>query len=394
MRCLPKPIPTVVVSGLLAIAVAACGSGSGATGSAGEEATYSAPPPPLPTSLPVGRLDAGSGLASLDGAVVADLVGGQLVFSHGEPAGGDPPPAVEVGPDAELRALSADGSLAALLVRLTEDRTRIVIVADPAGTATAAPAPGTSSTIELDGLVEPEAFAADGSLLFVIDHRAGAQPGTYRIRPLDLATGSLQDALGPTKVPLDEDMRGRGVRQVWSPDGTRLYTLYLRQSPHGGGEPTVGLVHVLDLVEEWAYCIDLPAGFGAGGEGSAALAVSPDSTTLAVVDGAAGQVAFVATDSLAVVETATLPVIELPGLRPATPEAAGVTIHLALTANRLAMAAGERMVWLDRETLSPVGTPESLASPVMGLTSQEESVLVWPADGAVEPYLLAAPGQA
>lgn len=388
-----QPIPTVVFTGVIMAAavgaLAACGS-AGGSGSVAENVPYSAPPPPLPTSLPANRLDSGTGLASLDGGVVAELVGGQLVFRHGGSADGDPPPGVEVGPGAELRALSADGSLAALMIRLPDDRTRIVVVADPTGPAPA-PTSGPSDTFDLDGLVEPEAFATDGSLLFVIDHQAGAQPGTYRVRPLDLATGSLQDALGPTKIPLEEDMRGRGVRQVWSPDGTRLYTLYLRQSPHGGGEPTVGLVHVLDLVEEWAYCIDLPAGFGAGAEGSAALAVSPDSTTLAVVDGDAGRVAFVETDNLAVVDTAPLPVAELLGPGPASSGDAEMTIHLALTTDRLVVAGGDRIRWLDRSTLAPLGLPDSLRSPARGLTSQEQSVLVWPADGAVEPYQLTPP---
>ncbi len=382
-----QTVSTILVAVLLSVAGAACSSGG--DGTAGPDVPYSAPPPPLPTSLPADGLEPGAGLASLDGGVVVHLEDGQLAFRHGEPARGEPSAPIDVGPDAELRALSADGSLAALLVRLPDDRTRIIVVADPAGTA-AAPAPGASNTFDLDGLVEPEAFASDGSLLFVIDHRAGAQPGTYRIRPLDLATGSLQAALGPTKLPLEEDMRGRGVRQVWAPDGTRLYTLYIRQSPHGGGEPTVGLVHVLDLVEEWAYCVDLPAGFGAGAEGSAALAVSPDSSTLAVVDGNAGQAAFVDTSTLAVVDTAQLPA-DVPGIGGAGSGDDRAAIHLALTADRLALAAGDRLLWLDRATLNPVGTVEPLRSPVRGLTSQEGSVLVWPADETSEPYVLTAP---
>lgn len=382
-------IPIGAIVGLVSAALVACGSAG--DGTAGREPS-GAPPPPLPTSLPVDRLDSVTALASHDGAVVVDLVDDRVVFRHGDTAGAEPA-GVAVGPGAELRALAADGSLAALLIPLPDDRTRIVVVADPAGTAVA-PVPGASQTIELGGLVEPEAFATDGSLLFVVDHRAGSEPGTYRIRPLDLATGTLLDALGPTKVPLDEDMTGRGVRQVWSPDGTRLYTLYLRQSPHGGGGGTVGLIHVLDLVEEWAYCVDLPSGFGSGPAGSAALAVSPDSPALVVIDTAVGQIAVVDTANLIVAETHPLPAVELPGISPTGSGSEVVTIHLAVTADHLAVAAGDRLAWLDRVTLTPIGAIESLRSPVRGLTSQEGSVLVWPAGAALDPYLLTPPSAA
>ncbi len=373
LRLLPPPLAVFALAGT---ALAAC-SGTGDSGAS--PAAYAAPPPPLPTSVPAARFDPATSLASVDGAVVAELTGGWLRFHHGD-GGAGAPEGIEVDPAAELRALSADGSLAALLVPLADDRTRIVVVADPAAPARLPPTvPASARTVELDGLVEPEAFTTDGSALFVIDHRAGAGPGTYRVRPLDLATGALQDALGPTKVPLDEDMHGRGVRQVWSPDGTRLYTLYLRQHPHGGDGGSVGLVHVLDLVEEWAYCVDLPAGFGAAEPGRAALAVAPDGLTLAVADLDAGQMAFVSTRHLAVSATAPLPGLDLPE---------GSALHAGLTSDRVALAAGHRLVWLDRASLAPIGAPEQLSEPLRGFTSMEGSVLAWPAGGSVEPRVL------
>lgn len=111
-----------------------------------------------------------------------------------------------------------------------------------------------------------------------------------------------------------------------------------------------------------------------------------------MVDAAAGRVAFVDTDDLAVADTRPVPTIELPGIGPVGSVGDDVTpIHIALTADRLAVAAGDSLVWLDRTSLAPLGTPESLLAPVRALTSQEQSVLVWPADDALVPYVLMPP---
>ena len=138
-------------------------------------------------------------------------------------------------------------------------------------------------------------------LLFVIDHQIAEVPGAYRIRPLNLETGLLETIVGPTKVPLQDDMNGIGRRQVWSPDGRRLYTLYIRQTHHHhadgadhahGAPGTDGFVHVLDLDEEWAFCLDLPPSFGRGDLATTALAASPDGDTIAIADANAGEVVF------------------------------------------------------------------------------------------------------
>jgi hypothetical protein len=198
---------------------------------------------------------------------------------------------------------------------------------------------------------------------------------------------------------MDQDMSGQGGRQVWSPDGTRLYTLYIRQT-YGGDDRdregsagsdrpsgTDGFVHVLDLAEECAFCLALPPSFGQGELASTALAVSPDGTSVAVADVAARQVAFASTVDLGVNRTVDLP--PLPSFDLGSIE---TPLHLALTADLAALAQGERLAWLDSETLAPLdGSPVELSGPVLALTSSGTAgILVWPR-GAGEPYEVRAP---
>jgi hypothetical protein len=291
----------------------------------------------------------------------------------------------------ELRAVAADGTMAALLERL-DGASRVTVVDIGAGAG-----PGVRS-FDLDGLVEPEAFATDGSLLYVIDHQAAAEPGAYRVRPLNLATGELETIVGPEKLPFTDDMNGIGRRQSWSPDGSRLYTLYIRQthrhddlavegaadhpaSGHAGSEAgTDGFVHVLDLDEEWAFCLSLPAALGTGDLASTPLAVSPDGATIAVADARAGQIAFASTGDLAVTRTVDLPAIE--------PDD---DLHLALTASHVVLGWGREAHWFDRTTLEPLaGGPDELGRRLIGFTSNGATVLAW-LEGGSEPASLRPP---
>ncbi len=372
--------------------------------------------PPLPRSAPVAPLSESNTLADHDGSVVVSLLAASE-NSDDRPtirfvaAGALDQPIdarVDAGPDAELRAVSADGSRAALFERLNGpggETSRITVIDRTSH-------PIEQASYELPGLVEPEAFSTDGGRLFVIDHSGSAEPGSYRVRPFDLDSGVLQDILGPTKVPFDDEMNGVGRRQVWSPQGDRLYTLYIRQthhhhhgdeSPdgersvdsgdHGHPEPgTDGFVHVLDLREEWAFCLDLPPAFGGGELSSTALAISPDGETVAVADLAAQAVAFASTTELVVTDTRPLPDLEL-GVD-ANPGSDGdAELHLGLSGDStLFLASGSAGRWHDGTTMEPLGPePDRFQRPVRGLTSLFGGVLVWTGDLAVPPVELNSP---
>lgn len=359
---------------------------SDAAGPATTEPAYGViPRPPLPTSTPVAAVDPSdpsAGLANHDGSVVVSLVDTRISFTAA-----DGVRRVDTGSSGELRAVSASGHLAAQFER-PGDGTSVITVVDDRR-------PDEIQRYQFSGLIEPEAFSTDGNLLYVIDHETDRNTGGYRVRPLDLASGELQPTLGPSKRELVEVMNGRGRRQVWSPDASRLYTLYIRQTHHhhhadegGDGEAhihpepgTDAFVHVLDLTEEWAFCLDLPPEFGAGDLATTALAVSPTGREVAVVDASAGLIAFASTEDLTVSRTAAMPTIPLDG-----------ELHLGLTGQHLALGLGTELRWFDRDTLDPVGEGADQLPQVLGaLTSGSRSVLAWSADPDTAPMELPAP---
>lgn len=135
-----------------------------------------------------------------------------------------------------------------------------------------------TSTMSIDRNLEPEAFSPDGQTLFAIDHLPADDPVAYRVSTIDVASGAVTQTLGPSKIDLGEEMRGSGRQQVWSPRGDQLYTLYVRQLDNAA------FVHVLDVVNDWALCVDLPAGVGLGPADSTAIMVSADGLGITVVD--------------------------------------------------------------------------------------------------------------
>jgi hypothetical protein len=128
-------------------------------------------------------------------------------------------------------------------------RTKVVVVDGATGAERA--------SYDLAGDVEPEAFSIDGSMLVVLDHR---QVG-YRVQLLDLATGERYDTSDENKNPIG-DMYGTRLRGVLSEDRSLLATLY--QNPDDPEIPA--FVHVLNL-SGFAYCVNLPAAFGAHPDG-------------------------------------------------------------------------------------------------------------------------------
>lgn len=155
---------------------------------------------------------------------------------------------------------------------------------------------------QLDGNFEPEAFSTDGRSLFVISYLPARAPTSYQVRRLDLDTGRVVGVYTPD-AQLQTAMGGTARVQVASPDGKRLYTLYTEEGGrYGEGQ---AFIHVLNLDELWAHCIELPRGFEKSSEATAALAVAPDGERLYVGNSSTGAVAQIDTERLQVANTMT-----------------------------------------------------------------------------------------
>lgn len=166
---------------------------------------------------------------------------------------------------------------------------------------------GERRRLTLPGCVEPEAFSAEGDRLFVLDYAPPQQPERYRVRMIDLASGSFGPLLTRQKTVVppgaEEEMRGEGRQAVYAIGRQLLFTLYTHQPDHehtrdllsGGARadrPDVhAFVHTLSTQIGFAYCIDLPAPFGLGPAAAHAIALDPRSEHPFVVDATSGTLA-------------------------------------------------------------------------------------------------------
>ena len=154
----------------------------------------------------------------------------------------------------------------------------------------------------LRGNYEPEAFSTDGNHLFLVSYLPARAPTSYQVLRLDLTTGKVEGVFTPDKH-LQQRMGGTARIQTASPDGRRLYTLYTLQMQ---GE-TYAFIHVLSLDELWAHCVDLPAEFASRAERATAMTVSPDGSSLYVLNSREGVLARVDAESLRVEDTKEVP---------------------------------------------------------------------------------------
>jgi hypothetical protein len=230
---------------------------------------------------------------------------------------------------------TSDGTVAAS-VRL--DGAWVPRIASPDGTSVAMMAParsagrartsmlitdrtGPGKRLDLPGNVEPDAFGRGaGNTLFVLDWLPPAAPDRYRVRAVDLTTGTAGPLLTRNKVPVpagaEEEMHGTARQAVYAPDLSTVYTLYTNQPEHQhtrdllAGKPGAELpafVHTLSLEVGWAYCVDLPLPFGRGDPAAHTAAITPDGTALLVADLSSGRLAHINTQELTVTAVATLP---------------------------------------------------------------------------------------
>lgn len=214
---------------------------------------------------------------------------------------------------------------------------------------------GHERAFQVHGNIEPEAFSSDGESLFVVQYFPPLLPDRYQVRLLDLRTGDLSDVPSPDGASQGQ-MPGIARTHVMAPDGSRLYTLYT--SEEDGAR--YSFVHVLDLEEKWAHCVDLPLDLGDKPE-TLAIGISPNGSTVYVADAAAGRLAEISTTNLAVTRTARLP------YRDATARPS-----VSTTLARVYVAMGDKIIALDARTL------ESDFS--TALTEDARSILATPTD--------------
>ena len=262
--------------------------------------------------------------------VRTDKVVGATEVTATDPNSGEEMWSTRVPDRVRAKIVSADGDMVALgpmrenIYAYGRRSTRLMIVdrnvAEP-------------SWIELDGNYEPEAFSTDGRSLFVIRYVPARNPTRYQVRQLDMATGDVSGVYTP-HGELQQTMGGTARIQASSPDGKRLYTLYTV----GRGESQHAFVHVLDLEQKWAHCVDLPHGFGRRAERASTLTVSPDGEMLYVVNINTGELAAIDTTSFQVVAA------DDSGFTPGTP-------HAATDGDTLYVTSGDYVVAFDANDL-------------------------------------------
>jgi hypothetical protein len=274
----------------------------------------------------------------------------------------------QLGERLAARVASADGSLVALL---PADDAKV----DPyhaagrarTGVMVAATTGEADRTYRLEGNFEPEAFSRTGDALFLIEYLPAMHPDRYRVRRLDLSSGAV-GAVPSVDGHLQESMRGTARVSAASPDGRRLYTLYTTDGPDG----PKAFVHVLDLEDSWAHCVDLPAPLGSAPEDELAIAAGPGDHGVVVVDAAEGAAVEVDPSSLRVARTSTF--------RPLTDTG---TVRAAVSRTGEVYVAKGRTVAVLGDDLRPTGrwTTERAS---MGLFADPDHDRLWQVtDGVV-----------
>jgi hypothetical protein len=105
-------------------------------------------------------------------------------------------------------------------------------------------------TIKLPGHFSYDTVSPNGRFLYLIEHFSRTDVLRYRVRAYDLERGRLLPRVIVDKRDPDEPMSGVPSARLTSPDGRKVFTLYVN--------PEHPFVHLLDTVAQTAFCIDLP----------------------------------------------------------------------------------------------------------------------------------------
>lgn len=270
-----------------------------------------------------------------------------------DPATGNDVASEPLSGSLSIRAVAADGSKVALMAPppagadpwtpVPRSHTTIV-VADPTGASE-------PERFRLEGNLEPEAFSADGEHLFVIQYLPPEAPSLYRVASLELEDGDVYPVLGRFKS-WAQRMPGTRLEQLLAPDQRQLYTLYSSQpaayaagfdATQASAKGPIAFVHMLDLEDQWAFCLPLPKQMWGAPAGEQAMAASLDGRRLYVVDPSRGVVAVVGTAKTKVLETGTVDF--------GTDDAAHSAAAVSPDGATLYVGTGEAVVALDAATL-------------------------------------------
>jgi DNA-binding beta-propeller fold protein YncE len=142
--------------------------------------------------------------------------------------------------DGTRGGVSADGSTLVLPSLDRGETTRFAILST--GTLQV------RKVITLDGLFTYDAISPDGRILYLIEYLSDTN---YRVRALNVSTGSLYEQIVVDKREIGEAMTGYPVTRATGDGGEWVYTLYGRTS-------RPAFVHALYTTERAAVCIDLP----------------------------------------------------------------------------------------------------------------------------------------
>lgn len=220
-------------------------------------------------------------------------------------------------------------------------------------------------TIELAGNYEPEAFSTDATSLFVLDYTPARRPTHYQVRRLDLGTETVHGVFS-VDADLQESMRGTARVQTMSPDGRFLYTLYSA----GFGPDRHAFIHVLNLEDMWAHCIDLPHEFAVVPQRETTLSVASDGDHLYVANSEAAMLAEIDARELSVTRTA-----------PVTFDPVGSGKAYSGVANdAVFFARGSRVVSVDRRGLGEVAAWD-VAGKITGLQAAADGRRLYVAAG-------------
>lgn len=277
------------------------------------------------------------------------------------------------------RVVAPGGAWVALTTGSAEGGTPYRPTGRDATTVVIADNTGELRRLTLPGCVEPEAFSAEGERLFVLDYLPPRQPDRYRVRMIDLATGTFNPLLtrDKTVVPAgaEEEMRGEGRQAVFASASQLLFTLYTHQPDHEHtrnlisgrpGNPDVhAFVHTLSTQIGFAYCIDLPAPFGLSPAAAHAIALWRGDPY--VVDTRSGTIARLDGEKLTVAAL---------GQCAADPSGGPAGAAVAPSGTVLYVGAGPAVRLIDTDTLKTTAT-WTLASPVRGLGLSQDGRRLW-----------------
>jgi hypothetical protein len=302
----------------------------------------------------------------------AEESGETTVVEMLDPQSGEVITSTAVGGKLEIRAVSPQGDVVALMT------TR------PTSTDLYVPEPREYTAINvvwsegreprnytLKGNFEPETFSTDGKTLFMLEFFPPTDPDRYFVRQLDLESGGVTEVTTPDQgkgIELNPEMRGHARAQAMAPDGSFLFSLYTIEAGetpvHDPADPHTdrwAFVHTLNLGEKWSHCIFLPVPFGTGAESAMSLAISGDGKHLFVLDAATQNVARIDARRLRVDTTE-----EIPGLF------STVARPIAVGPDVVYIGLGDSVLEMGRETLIPnaafvVSASGSGSLPIKGL---------------------------